>query len=332
MNRGRTLAVAAILFTTVAWGLSFVSTKSLLARGLTPVQVACARFVIASAIFLALRGARIASSERAARSESAGGTWSMTPRAPAGNRIRVLAGGLLGVPVYFILENTGLRFTSASTASLITGMVPVINACAMILLLHDKVRGRQWAGIAMSCAGVYSVVQADLAGSLSGRAMLGNLLVLLSACSWVAYTMVNQPLLDYYDNLSLNTYQNLAGTSVLLPLALYEGMPVAAWGREVWLHLLYLGIVCSASSYVFYLFALKRLGPTVVTSFLNLVPFFGVLGGVALLGESLSWTKALGGALAVAGVYTVSVGNASRRSRPARLGEAKGSRGLHRNG
>lgn len=293
-GRGRAVAIVVILFTTIVWGLSFISTKSLLIAGLTPVQVACARFVVACVIFAGLCAGRAVGRRGAVR------------KAPAGSGVRVLIGGVLGIPVYFILENTGLRLTSASTASLITGMVPIINALATVLFLRSRVSGLQWTGIAMSCAGVYAAAQADLAASLSSLALLGNLLVFLSACSWVAYTMINKPLLDHYDSLTLNTYQNIAGTLFLLPIALHERIPITAWGMKIWLNILYLGVVCSALSYILYLFALKRLGSTVVTSFLNLVPIFGVLGGVVLLGEALSWVKALGGLLAVAGVYIVS--------------------------
>ncbi|HHV62538.1 MAG TPA: DMT family transporter [Firmicutes bacterium] len=297
---GQAIAIAAILFTTIVWGISFISTKTLLTAGLTPVQIAFARFVIACAILGGLYAGYI-SRQRGVMGRIPYNTGSMN------NSIRVVIGGILGIPVYFILENTGLRFTSASTASLITGAAPVINALAVVVLLRARILGLQWTGIVMSCLGVYVVAQADLGASLSGRAMLGNLLVFLSACSWVAYTIINKPLLDHYDGLTLNTYQNLVGTLFLLPIALHDGMPIATWGSEVWFNILYLGAVCSALGYILYLFALKHLGATVVTSFLNLVPFFGVLGGTVILGERLSWMKAVGGILAIAGVYLVSV-------------------------
>lgn len=346
-------ALAAILFTTVVWGLSFISTKTLLVAGLTPVQVAFARFVIASAIFLVVctmqRGVRQAAGGRQRQMgfredistvpsaiasvrdgdgdgadsgrellceqpacASARGSWTR-PVFVAPSTIQMLIGGILGVPVYFMLENGGLRLTSASTASLITGTVPVINALAVVVLLRSRVTALQWAGIAMSCAGVYAVAQADLASSLSGQAMLGNLLVFLSACAWVAYTMINKPLLHRYDNLTLNTYQTVVGTLFLLPVALHDGLPVATWDLKVWLNILYLGAICSALAYILYLFALKHLGSTVVTSCLNLVPFFGVLGGAILLGEPLSWMKCLGGLLALTGVYLVTIQDATAK-------------------
>ncbi|NPV81667.1 MAG: DMT family transporter [Firmicutes bacterium] len=192
--------------------------------------------------------------------------------------------------------------------------MPVINALVLVLLLHSKISSSQWAGIVLSCFGVYVVTQADLAASISGHAMLGNFLILLSSCSWVAYTIINKPLLDYYDRLTLNAYQNVIGIICLIPFALHDGMPTMAWGIKVWLNILYLGVVCSALAYILYAFALKRLGSTVVTRFINLVPFFGVLSATILLGEPLSWVKAMSGILAITGVYLVSVGGDIQRA------------------
>jgi drug/metabolite transporter (DMT)-like permease len=227
--------------------------------------------------------------------------------------MRVLAGGILGVPVYFLLENGGLRLTSASTASLITGTLPVVNALAVAAFSRERVTVPQWAGIGISCAGIYAIAQADLASSVSARAMLGNAMVFLSVCAWVAYTAINRPLLRHYDNLTLNTYQTVTGTLFLVPFALHDGVPLGTWGSEIWLNIVYLGVVCSALAYVLHLFALEHLGSTVVTSCLNLVPVFGVLGGALLLAEPVSWAKALGGILAITGAFLVTTGDAAAR-------------------
>ena len=305
-NSEKMPALFAILFAAAMWGASFISTKSLLISGLTPVQIAFVRFSIACMILVGLQILHGTGKRERPSNEN-------PSKPPHNGRIRMMVGGIIGIPVYFLLENTGLRFTAASTASLITGTVPVINALALVLLLHSKISSSQWAGIVLSCFGVYVVTQADLVASISDHAMLGNFFILLSSCSWVAYTMINKPLLDYYDGLTLNTYQNVIGTICLIPFALHDGMPIMAWGIKVWLNILYLGVVCSALAYILYAFALKHLGSTVVTSFINLVPFFGVLSATILLGEPLSWMKALGGILAIAGVYLVSAGWEIRR-------------------
>jgi O-acetylserine/cysteine efflux transporter len=79
-----------------------------------------------------------------------------------------------------------------------------------------------------------------------------------------------------------------------------------------------MGIVMTALGYGLWYslvgrFPLARVGP-----FLLLMPVFSVLGGVTLLGESLTLRIALGGAIVIAGVAVILV----RRTAAAELGPA----------
>jgi drug/metabolite transporter (DMT)-like permease len=310
LKNQHTLSILAILTCTVLWGLSFISAKSLLIAGLTPIQVNSARFIPATLVFLILyladHSLRLGSAERSDvnpkpqhSTRDPGHTWHFPVKAGLA--------AIMGIPVYFLLETMGLHLTSAGTASLITGLSPIINAIALLIFLRVSIVCIQWAGIIMSCFGVYVVAQADISLSLSQTAMLGNSLVFLSACSWVAYTIMNKPLVEEYDNLTLNTYQHLVGTAILWLIAfLKEGIPHAKWNLMIWANILYLGVFCSALAFFLYLFALKNLSSTVITSFINLVPFVSVLGARVFLGEPVSWIKLLGGILTVIGVYLVS--------------------------
>jgi drug/metabolite transporter (DMT)-like permease len=263
--------------------------------------------MLASAVFLVLYLIRHILQIRHARRPGS----TPRPQQPSRDQVRefaVKAGltAVIGIPVYFLLETIGLNFTSAGTASLITGLSPIINAIALFLFLKINIARLQWIGVIMSCFGVYVVAQADISLSMSQTAMLGNLLVFLSACSWVAYTIMNKPLIEKYDNLTLNTYQHLVGTAILFIVALKEGIPFAGWNLWIFANIFYLGVFCSALAFFLYLFALKSLSSTVITSFINLVPFVSVLGARVFLGEPVSFTKLLGGVLTVTGVYLVS--------------------------
>lgn len=320
LKNQHTLAILAILTCTILWGLSFISAKSLLIAGLTPIQVNSARFIPATAVFLilylarhSLRADRVEHQDQNPQPRHATGNPGRTREFPA----KAGLAAIMGIPVYFLLETVGLNFTSAGTASLITGLSPIINAIALLIFLRVSIARIQWAGVIMSCFGVYVVARADINLSVSQTAMLGNSLVFLSACSWVAYTIMNKPLTLKYDNLTLNTYQHLVGTAVLWLIAfLKEGIPFARWNPVIWANILYLGIFCSALAFFLYLFALQRLSSTVITSFINLVPFVSVLGARVFLGEPVSFTKLLGGILTITGVYLVSSQDTSSTQTP----------------
>ncbi len=280
------LPYLAIVATALFWGLSYISTKTLL-RGLTPFQVAAGRFLVASLIILVigLAGRRLKPIERR-------------------DLPRVAMAAFFGIFVYFIFENSGLKLTTAGMGSLIIATIPVLNVIYSAIFLKRSIPGNAWIGVILSLAGVFLVIRAG--ASLSLTSFWGNLLVLGAAAAWVAYTQLNQPLSEKYDSFSLNLYQTLFGTVLLTLLALGEGKPLPGFTPALGLNLLFLGFCCSALGYIFYLYALKRLGATIVTTFINFIPVFGVIGGVLILGEPFGWDQLLGGFIIFGGVMLVS--------------------------
>jgi drug/metabolite transporter (DMT)-like permease len=129
---------------------------------------------------------------------------------------------------------------------------------------------------------------------------------MLGAClSWVGYVLLSRDLHEPLAGLSLTAYQAAVGAVTLVPFALSE---IRSWhlpSLGVWLNILYLGVFCSGAAYFCYMFALARLGPVPTSSFTNLIPFIGTLGGLLLLGERLSPVQLAGGLAVIGGVFLV---------------------------
>lgn len=281
-------AVLAIVATTLFWGLSYTSTKILLGS-LLPIQIAFFRLILAVVIlgiaFVITRNHAVSKSDLP----------------------RVVAGGAFGTFLYFIFENNGLRFTTAGTGSLIIATIPVLNVVAGALFFREKNSISRWLGVFLSFLGVYLIIRSGSDGALSLVNLRGNLLVFGAACSWVVYTRINEPLMEKYDSVSINLHQSLVGVLLLGLFALPAGVDTSVLGGTVLFNLAYLGVFCSAVAYFFYLYALKSLGAAAITSFLNLVPVFGVLGGAIILKEALVAGQLLGGAVVIAGVSMVTM-------------------------
>jgi len=110
-----------------------------------------------------------------------------------------------------------------------------------------------------------------------------------------------------YGALTTNAYQITFATIVLYVASLRNGIP---WGEiasspDILLNLGYLGIFCSAVGYLLYLSALRSLGPTLVSAFINLVPVFGVAGSALILGERVTLVQLIGGAIVILGIFAV---------------------------
>lgn len=284
----RAPAILAIFLTTLFWGISFSITKILL-ETMVPAQIAFFRLLLAvmllSIIFFITR-------QKIVR---------------GGDLLRMAAGGLTGIFLYFLFENNGLRFTTAGTAALIVSIIPVLNVIAGTLFFRERHPFRRWIGVILSFAGVYMIITAGSANALSLANLRGNLLVFLAACSWVCFTRINEPLSQRYNSLTVNFHQSLTGVVLLGLLVLPRGVDRSVFIAPVLLNLTFLGLFCSAAAFFLYLYSLKMLGSTTVTTFLNMVPVFGVLGGVLILGETLAGGQIFGALTVITGISLVTV-------------------------
>ena len=289
--------ILAVLGAMLFWGLSFVSSKAILNTGFPPMTMVFLRFLIASVVLIPLQ-----------RRQDPGF------RLQKSDRLFLLLSALFGTFFYFLCESRGIKYTSASNAALITAVIPALTVGAEYLLFKNSIRWFQGLGIALSIVGVYFVVQRTPAQY--DRALLGNLLMFGACLSWVAYNMFSRNLHRGLRGINLITFQSMIGTVLLLPIALSEMRSWSLGSLSVWLNLVYLGVICTALSFFLYLYALARLGPVRVTSFINLLPVVTVVGGMAILGERLLAAQMIGGVAIILGVFMV---NRPGRSRaPAR--------------
>jgi drug/metabolite transporter (DMT)-like permease len=75
-----------------------------------------------------------------------------------------------------------------------------------------------------------------------------------------------------------------------------------------WACLAYLGVLSSGLGYLFWNAGVEEIGPSATSAFLYLEPLAALAAGRLLLGEVVSATAVLGGALILAGVYGVNAG------------------------
>jgi len=293
VETNKALPHVAVWGTVILWGLSFVSSKTILNSGVPPMTMVCMRFMLTTLILNLVLKRR----EPSTRLEKK-------------NVVSLLLSGLFGVTVYFFFESRGIKLTSASHASLIIAVIPVLTILAELVFFRTRVSLMGAAGIVLSVIGVYLVVRDPDADIFSGS-LAGDLLMFGACVSWVVYMMVSKNLHKRLSDLAITAYQSLFGTAFLVPLALMEYRQWVPLTPAAVLNLLYLAVFSSAVGNFLYMYALSRLGPIVVSPYVNLIPVVGVLGGVAILGESISVPQIVGGVVIVAGVLMVSARSAS---------------------
>ena len=282
-------ALAAIVTCVLFWGFSFISIKIAVAV-IPPMSLGLLRFAIAL-FFLFFIKLKLAPNEKLKMRD-----------------IPLLVGaGLCGVTFYFFCEKNGVALVTASEASIVIGSIPVLTVIADWVsgkITRNKhfppLKARQWIGALISIAGVWLVagVSFALSGSITGYVyMIG------AAFFWVAYSLLTRPLFARCSRIYIVFWQTVAGFIGFIPFSIME---FNRWGSPdlpVILHLVFLGVCCSALGYWFYARSLEVLGMSVSAIFINLIPLITVIFGFFIMGDRLTLLQLGGAALVVSGVY-----------------------------
>ncbi len=224
-------------------------------------------------------------------------------RLPAWRDIPAFFGlGIVGISFYNVALNTGEVTVPSAIASFIVAAAPIFMALLAQRFLGERLRGWGWLGIAISFSGVALM---SLRVGNGGAVDWHVLLVLAAALAQSIYSIGQKALLRRYGALECTTYAIWAGTLVLLIYLPGLGHEIAAAPLAATLAAVYLGIFPGAIAYVAWAQALARLPASRAASFLYIVPVVALGIAWVWLGEVPTVLALVGGALVIAGVFTV---------------------------
>ena len=280
-----------MVFVNVMWGLSFIASKHAMNAGFTPMTLALMRYVMAAAC---LAPATLAAEKK------------LTLRRQ--DVVPMVLSGVMGITAYYFFEYNGIQRTSTVSASLILAAIPILTMLVQAAVDRTRLRPAQTAGAVISLVGVALVLTG---GSDEGQAgIIGDLFILGASVVWVAYIFISRRLRGAYSSLAMNTWQALTALLTLLPLALTEKCDLAAIPWDGWAAVAVLAVICSALCYYLYGNALYEMSPLASAIFINLIPLTTMVGGVVLLGESLTILTVAGGAMIIGSIFLVNMAEA----------------------
>jgi drug/metabolite transporter (DMT)-like permease len=246
----------------------------------------------------------------------------------ARNWRHVLLGGALGVFAFNALFFWGLHLAPSIDGSLIVPVLsPVLTVAASALFLREGVSAARMLGMAVGISGAV-VLLLDV-GVHSGRGRLvGDLVYVLSAAVWTAYTLLGRRILVGIDPVKAIALSTSLGALMLGALAAPQ-LSTVAWSSlpaGIWLDIAYLAIGPTAIAYVVFYQGIKAVGPANASTMMLLVPFFGATGGVLFLREALSVVQGIGALLLLTGaLLALTDGRIGRSAHPSRGGDRRGA-------
>ena len=298
MSRTRPLILLKLLLTAFLWGGTWIAGRSAV-QEMAPLAVASWRFLLASlAIGLLLF-----------RREG-------FPRWTVGDWLVLTSLGLTGVFCYNVFFLYGLQHVEAGRGALVVAFIPAIIALADWLVFGQPMSPLKALGVALAMFGCLLVVtQGQPERLLTGEVGFGEWLLLGTALSWTAYTLINRGITARFSPLAMTFGGCLAGWVMLTICALVEGslfdFSAATWRAPT--SIAFLGLFGTAVAFTWYSEAISHVGSTKAAAFINLVPVFAVLLGALLLDERLGAGVLAGGAAVIGGVL---ITHYSRHQRP----------------
>jgi O-acetylserine/cysteine efflux transporter len=206
--------------------------------------------------------------------------------------------------IHFPLMFSGMALVDAAVSSILVQIqVPAAAALAAIFL-GDKIGWRRMTGMAVSILGV-----AILAGApTEASSPWGVAMVIVGGIAFAVASIWMKRLADL-DAATINGWMSLFATAPLVAysLVLEEGQltAIANASWHAWFAVAFQAIAIVILSYWLWYRLLRRYSVNQTMPYLLLLPIFGVLGGVVLRGEPVTWAMALGGLLTIAGVAVI---------------------------
>ncbi|HEY7759031.1 MAG TPA: DMT family transporter [Burkholderiales bacterium] len=269
------------------WGFTYVFSK-LAAADISLVLQGGLRSVIAALLLL---------------------VWARARGIPMFRRDGTLGAGLAAGALFaaeFLFIFAGLAHTGASRMVVFIYLAPCFTALGLHWLVpSERLRARQWAGIALAFVGVAAAF-AD--GFASERAsLLGDAFGVIAAALWAATTVIVRSTRLNNANAAKTLFYQLTVAAVALPPAsLLLGEPgIVALTPIALVSLFYQGVVISFASYLIWFWLLTRYLAARLSVFSFLSPLFGVAASVTVLSEPLRPAFVGAVALVGAGIYLV---------------------------
>lgn len=215
---------------------------------------------------------------------------------------RRFAGYGIVIALHFFLYIASLFFTSVAHALALVYTAPLFIALLSWPALGERLRPRQWVGVALGIAGV--AVLAGFEPQLSRSVLIGDALAVGSAITFAIYSVIGRARRSHHTLFEYAAGVYGWGALWLLPLAAWQATR-SAYSLPAGLAIVGLGVGPLGTGHTLYNAALRRVPATYVNLIATLEVVGGVLLGALLLGELPSTAALAGAAVVLLGIVLV---------------------------
>lgn len=240
------------------WGMSYIWTDKIIAKGIPIFYFVFVRILLAGIILFLFNTA-----------------YGRIKRIQKQDWPKFLLLAFFEPFIYFLCETFGLKLTGSPTISaMVIATIPIFSIGAGILFFKEKVSAVNITGILLSLVGIVMVAMSK--GELGQNFVWGIILLLIAVISEVGHASITKSLAGIYSSQIIVMYQFLIGSVYLLPLFLWKGLddfdPEVYLSADVWYPLICLAVLCSSLAFSLWVSTIKSLGVAKSSIFSALIP------------------------------------------------------------
>ncbi|MGJ7545244.1 DMT family transporter [Variovorax sp. LT1R16] len=213
----------------------------------------------------------------------------------------------------FLCIYTGLQYTTASRLTVFLYCSPFVVAVLLPRFVPaERLRGVQWAGLALAFAGVLFAFSESFTHAASPTQLRGDALALLAGLLWGLTTLVLRTTRMATASAEKALFYQIAVTAAASPLMSVLLGETRGWSYSgyAWFSIALQTAIGAFASYLTWMWLLRHYPATRISSFTFLTPLFALVFGVVLLKEPLTVRLLL--ALAGVGVGILLVNRKAR--------------------
>ncbi len=277
-----------LLLTTLFWGGNAIAGK--LAVGhVSPMLLTTARWVLALAFLLAVGLPRVIAD------------WPVIRR----HFWLLVALGTLGFTVFNVAFYTALLYTTAINVSIEQAAIPMVIFIANFLLFRMRVTWAQMLGFLLSIIGIaLTASHGNPMRLMEFEVNFGDAIMLVAVLVYGLYSVALRfkPVIHWLSMIIV-----LSGSAMItsIPFAIAEywlGATIVPDAKG-WAVIAYTVLFPSIASQVLYIRGIELIGANRAGLFINLVPIFGTLLSIVVLGEDFQFYHALAMVLVLGGIW-----------------------------
>jgi drug/metabolite transporter (DMT)-like permease len=214
--------------------------------------------------------------------------------------------GFFNVALPFVLISWAETNISSGLASILNSTVPLFTMMiASLFFKEDRMTAVRIIGLVVGFTGVLILMANRMVDNTEAHT-LGIIAMLVAAACYGASSVFARRVEHYVTYQDHSLGQMAAGLLFITPAMLIAEppftLPVIS---TTWIALAWLGLIGSFVAALIWFNMIYEIGPSRTSMVTYIFPLVGVLLGVIVLNEQLSWHLYVGGLLVLAGIYIV---------------------------